>query len=477
MTSVRKTLLDSVAMSSVGIMRLLVQFLALPILSRLLSHEDYGLVAMAMPFVFFAMLFSDAGISLSLVRVSMTQHRVWSTCFWLSCGLGVALAASMSLLAPLAAHFLDQPKLTMVLVVLSLVLFLQSLCAVPGAAMQKEQRFRAIAALEIVACVSSLVVAVVVAKYGMGAWALVFQQITLYGIRSVLTLVVSKFRPMFVFDLRDVREHLHFGRDVMGINLAQFLSRWMDNLVIGKFLGTAATGVFAMATQFARLPLMVVSGPLQYVLYARLARVKEDTDSVRTLFLLFTRGLAILIFPSMGMVAAAHAPAFTLLLSEKWAQAGVVFMLVAVSTALQAVTALVPTVLLVLGHPRLRLKAALEFAALWLMSLLLVVGQGLEAVAIMSSLVTLLYTPRAVMMVLPLIGCRGLDYWDALWRPVVLTVLLVAVYHVLEGAAAWGDLMMLVAGGMLAVAGIGLSALWQKRAMMSLTSQFNRGAA
>ena len=86
--SLRKVVVDTAAMSSVNLLRLLAQFLVVPALARFLSPTDYGMVGLAMPFTIFAMIIADAGVGLSLVRTPGSERRVWSTCFWLSAILG-----------------------------------------------------------------------------------------------------------------------------------------------------------------------------------------------------------------------------------------------------------------------------------------------------------------------------------------------------------------------------------------------------
>jgi O-antigen/teichoic acid export membrane protein len=96
--SLRLVVRGTAAMSSVNVLRILAQFIAIPILSRLLSPTDYGLVGIAMPFVLFAMMIADAGVGMSLVRTPAKDREEWSTCFWLS----VLLAWYWQFLAPVS---------------------------------------------------------------------------------------------------------------------------------------------------------------------------------------------------------------------------------------------------------------------------------------------------------------------------------------------------------------------------------------
>ena len=104
--SLKKLVFDTAAMSSVNVLRILAQFIAVPILSRLLSPADYGIVAIAMPFILFAMMLADAGIGMSLVRTPPTEREEWSTCFWLTVLFGSILAMITAAFAPVAADCL-----------------------------------------------------------------------------------------------------------------------------------------------------------------------------------------------------------------------------------------------------------------------------------------------------------------------------------------------------------------------------------
>lgn len=465
--SVRKAIFDTMAVSFVSVARLLAQFLAIPILSRILSPAEYGVVAMAMPFILFAMMIADAGIGMSLVRTPCTERAAWSTCFWLSALLGAGLAAIMMVLAPFFAFVMEEQQLTSIVMVLALVVFIQSLSSIPNASLQQEQKFRLIAVVEVFAVASGIAVAVVSALHGAGAWALVLQQLVFYVLRGGLNFWFASFRPGRMFDLGSVREHLTFGRDVLGVNIITFFTRSVDNLVVGKILGAAAVGVYSMAFQFARLPIMLVTGPLQYVFYSKLLRVKDDTDAIRVTFLLLTRILAIVVFPSMGMLAAAYHPVFTVLLSEKWVDSGYMFMLVAAASAVQAVTGLCGTIRMVLGRTDYQLRATIETGVMWVAALLSSVWFGLHWVGIAYSVAFVLYSPRSLSLALPLIGCSMGVYARTVAVPLVATLICTAIFMIWQQAMQPGDWMQLGGAALLCAAAMVAGTFAQRRALLA----------
>ncbi len=366
----------------INVVRIVIQLFSVPVLARFLSPVDYGLAAMAMPVILFVMMIADAGLGTSLVRTGNSDQPAWHTCFWLSTALGIVLASVMAVSSPLVGILLNEPRIVPLIATLSAIVALQTFTIVPGAALQQQRRFGTIAATEIVAIGASVGTAVFCAVEGLGVWSLIWQQIVMYAVRFILNLTCSSYRPRLCFHLDDAREHLIFGWHLLGVNLIGFASRSIENLAIGRIYGAGVVGIYSMAFQFARLPFMLVTGPLQYVMYPQIAAMRDDKAKVASLFLLLTRVLAMAILPSVGLVAVASEPILHLLLSTKWSQAIPVFVLIAPAAALQPVTAIVGTFLMALGRTDVQKRLAMQFAAVWLVGLTVSVWYGIEAVAV-----------------------------------------------------------------------------------------------
>jgi polysaccharide transporter, PST family len=429
--SLRRIVTGTAFVSSASVIRILAQFIALPILSRLLTSTDYGLVAIASPLIAFAMLITDAGLGMSLVRSTpLEDDTAWSTSFWLIFSLGGTLAIALLFLSPLAAYAFGDPRLQLIVLILSFTIAAQAAAVIPGAALQQSRRFSTVAVIEISSTLLGIISAVTAALMGAGVWALVAQQIVFFAVRLCLTLICSPFRPRLIFDLSAIRQHLVFGRDVLGTNLIAHVSGSVDNLAIGGVLGPTSVGFYNMAMQFIRLPTTVITGPLQFVLYSHMATIKDNLPAIRRTFLLITRILAILVIPSLGIVAAAHYPVFKILLSEKWLQSGTLFMILAAAGAVQAMMALGGDIMLVLGRSDLRLRTTIEFSLIWLVALLLslAISRDIHSVAVAYNCAVVLYMPRTLSIVLSLIKCPFVQYLEAIAIPALATPATIFLY-------------------------------------------------
>lgn len=460
--SFRNIMAGTASLSLAKAMRLLAQFVAIPILARLLTPEDYGLVAIALPFVFFAMMLADAGIGMSLVRVSLVNRAIWSTAFWLSIALGIVLAALMALLGPLAANLFKQPELAPMLLALAAVVLAQAIHLIPVTALQQQGRLGTVAAAETIAIFTGIATCVTMACNNYGAWALIGQQVAFFVVRVVLVCVLSPFRPALLFRYAEIREHIPFSRDVLAGNIVTYASRNFDPWIIGKILGLASAGLYNMAMQFARLPAMLVSGPLQFALYAPFARHQNDSTTIGHAFLAATRILALLVFPAMGMIAIAHAPIFHILLSEKWAIAGDVFMLTAPAAALQTVAAIGTTVLYALGRSTLQLRASAEYTLVWVIALVAAAQFGLTAAALAFTLCGIAYHFRYLSLILPLLGQTMRTYFATYTTPLLSTVSAMALYALIEASVTLTHWQAVFLSAGLTVAAISLAA-WHDR--------------
>jgi len=476
--SFKKTAWGTAMISSVRLLRLVSQFVAIPILARLLTPEEYGLVAIAMPFALFAMMIADAGIGMSLVRTPASERVVWSTCFWLSIILGVALALVMAGLSPLAADIFNQPQLVPMMLALAFVVLAQAIHLIPVAALQQAQRFKTIALVDIFATALGLGTAVYMAYHGYGAWALIGQQIAVFSVKVSLVCLLSPFRPLMKFNWPEVREHMQFGRNVLGNSLVTYFTRSGDNWIVGKMLGATLVGFYSMAFMFARLPQQIVAGPLQFVMYAQLAKMKDNPAGIARIFLLMTRILAILIFPAMGLIAAAHVAVFSLLLSEKWLHAGAIYLLLAPACAAQAVIALSETIMFAMNRTDIQLRTSSEYAVIWIGALLVFSTHGVEAAAITFSVVTLLYQWRYLSIMLPLIGVARRDYFATYLIPLVATGLGIVAYIALTTLMPMAHWAASILAALIAVTAVLGSALVQKNSLMDGIRQWggNEGA-
>jgi O-antigen/teichoic acid export membrane protein len=192
-----------------------------------------------------------------------------------------------------------------------------------------------------------------------------------------------------------------------------------------------------------------------------LTSVQDNLPAIRSTFLFFTRVLAIIIFPTLGILAVAHVAIFAALLSAKWSQSGTIFMILATAGAVQAMMALGGDIMLVLGRADLRLRTTIEFGLLWLCAVLVSVFFGIYWVAVAFNCAVVFYLPRPLWLILSLIECPFKSYLEAVIAPILVTLASVGLYLEIAKALALHQKAEIGLAALLVLAGVVLSAVVQ----------------
>ena len=124
------------------------------VLARVLSPTDFGVVALGMVVYSLAALFSDLGISASLIQAKDHVEEQANASFWLNLTIGGILSLLTFVIAPWVGHFYDNPLVTPLLRVQGLSFFLNGFATVQSVLLTKKMDFKQLARIDIIAGIS-----------------------------------------------------------------------------------------------------------------------------------------------------------------------------------------------------------------------------------------------------------------------------------------------------------------------------------
>lgn len=295
-----------------------VQFLFGIILARLLSPEDYGILAMPLVFLAVAQCFIDSGFSAALIRKPTLTDEDLSTAFYFNIGVGVVCYSALFLASPLIADFYHTPILADLLKVTALATLFNPLCAVQQALLTRRIDFKTQAVISLSAAVISGVAGLAMAYSGFGVWSLVCQQVGGYAIRTIMLWLLGRWRPQKKWSRESFRYLWGFGNKMLGAGLLDTTYNNIYPLVIGKFFSANDLGNYTRAQQFATLPSSNLTGVLQRVTLPVLSSIQNEDERLAKNYRRILRLSAFLIFPLMLMLSALADPLIRILLTDKW---------------------------------------------------------------------------------------------------------------------------------------------------------------
>ena len=325
------------------------------VLARLLAPEMFGILAILLVVVEVANSIAQSGLGMALIQKSDASSTSFSTAFWLSLGLSVALYAILFMAAPPIARLYDMPELSAYLRVLTLAVFTNAANSIQRAYLQRGFCFKELCKVNIAAVVASGLLGILAATAGWGIWALVLQSLSLSVVTFVSFLFVVPWRPSFVFDGAEARFLFSYGWKICVTGILNVLYVGVSELIVGKTCSPASLGYYSQGRKWPNAAISMASNALQNVLFPVFSTLKHNRDSLREALEKAVKVGTFAVAPLSFFFAVIAEPFVALLLGDKWLPCVPVFQL-----------ACVPNCLLILQLVNLRAYMALGDSGLYL---------------------------------------------------------------------------------------------------------------
>lgn len=395
------------------------------IMARLLTPEDFGVIAMVTAVTAFAGLFKELGLSSATIQKDKINHGQVSTLFWINTGVGIVIMLIIASLAPAVAWFYQRPELTAVTLALSITIPLTSLGTQHRALLTRQMRFGSLAMINITTLLASLGVGVLVALHGGRYWALVGSSWTQCAGNTLGAWVAGfRFRPSWVVRGSGVRELLHFGASITAFDIVNYFHRNLDNVLIGRVWGAEQLGLYSRAYALLMLPITNLRGPLNRVAMPAMSGLQGDAKRFRGYYTKYCSFLAFLSMPLVGFLYAGSDRVISLLLGAKWLDASPLFGILALAAFIQPVASLRGLVLLAYGQGGRYFRWGLINAIVTVCGFACGLPWGAKGVAIGYSLVTYMILHPSLIYVFKGTPVRVPDFYRAIARPCVASIVM-----------------------------------------------------
>lgn len=381
---------------------------------RILNPDDYGIVALAALYLGLATMLSEFGIGTAVITIRALPVRQISQLNSVALLVAVvALALSWALAIPMA-RFLDSPRLVTLIRVMSATLVVTALGSVPAAVLQKSLRFRFLAAAQIAQSLTGAAATLLLALLGGGYWALALGP--LLGHVALSLFVVTGAPCGYSWpDWHALRPALRFSRSVILERFCWYVYTGSDRLIIGKWIGETAVGLYSVAASFGMMAVEKVAVLVLRVAPAVFSEVQTDPPALRRYLLSMTEGLAIVTFPISFGIAAVAGDTVRVLFGEQWVGAIPPLRFLAAFAAYHSVTVLISRVLAAIGDVRFLLHVGMLTLAAMPVSFMIGTRWGLAGVAGVWLLVYPITQLPLFLRLFRRIDLRAGEYLRSLW--------------------------------------------------------------
>ncbi len=362
--------------------RVALQFISLVVLARLLSPKDFGLVAMVISVVGVADLLRDFGLSAAAVQARTVSGEERTNLFWVNAALGAACTVVISACAPLIQDLYDEPALVSIVLALAWTFFLSGLNTQFRADLTREMRYFPLAATDVLAQTTALVVAIGCAVAGLGVWSLVAQQLTQAGLTLLGNGLFAQWVPGLPRRGVSLRRFYRFGGNLLATQLLTYLTKNVDNIALGIVRGPVQLGYYSRAYQLLMAPLNQINAPLTGVALPVLSRVQDDLQRLQH-YLARAQLVGCYVTATVFAVAAGLSePLILLLFGDRWAPTAPIFGVLAVGGIFRSIQQVAYWTYLASGHTGAQLRMILLTRPLMIVLMLAGLPWGPMGVAV-----------------------------------------------------------------------------------------------
>lgn len=254
------------------------QFAYIAIMARLLSKEDFGLMALASSFIGIGTVFSEGGMGASLIQHQNITQKHINAAFQSSFLLGCVIFTIFFFSAPFISEYFNQPELELLIKVSGVNIVLSALSSISISLLQKHFRFKIITAVSTIIIIFSYTLGVIFAFNGAGVWSLVIATLTNTVLSAIVMFYLSPVKLKFKFYLKEWKELFSFGSGVMILATINYFSNSGLNLVLGKIFTPAKLGVFERTNQIKTLPGLHLGNILDTIMFPAMAEIQDEEE-------------------------------------------------------------------------------------------------------------------------------------------------------------------------------------------------------
>jgi len=327
----------SLAIASQAV-KFVITIVATSIMARLLTPQDYGLIAMVAFVTAFVSTYKDLGLAAATIQKDEITLDQISTLFWINLALSAGITLFTIAIAPLVSRFYGEPRLTAITVVTACGFLISGLTVQHEALLRRQMRYVWLSMIGLFALIAGYAVGIFMALKGYHYWALVASQLAVTATTTFMTIAVCRWLPGLPKRNTGVRSMVRFGGNLTGFATINFFSRNLDNLLIGRVWGAQELGIYGRAYQLMMLPIDQINDPVTSVAVPSLSRLMGNDENYRRAYLRILEKITLITMPGIALMIVTADWIVSIVLGSQWSAVAPLLVILGIAGLIQPIT-------------------------------------------------------------------------------------------------------------------------------------------
>ena len=368
------------------------------IVARILSPEDFGVVAIALIAVGLLETVAYLGVDLSLIKDQSAGRDEFDTAWTIQLLQGGLIALLLFACSPLAASFFNEPRAQAVIAWLALRPILEGFQNIGLVTFRRDLKFSQEFRFNLLTKIIGVFIQIGAALYFRNYWSLVVGMLAASTISTAMSYLLHPYRPRLTLKCAD--QIWSFSQWLLISRVGSFFSRRSDEFIVGRLIGTEAMGGYHVVYELATMPTTEIIMPMRRALYPALSKVSSDSLNFQKMVVDAVRATALICVGLSFSLACTADLVVPLVLGEKWVSTVSAMRWLALFGLTTAMSLVLEVPLWVMG--KTKITAFISWIELALALPLLVFATtvwGVEGAAKFRFLVGLMMIPLSCLMV------------------------------------------------------------------------------
>jgi teichuronic acid exporter len=406
-----------------------INLIVMAFLARLLSKEDFGLLAISSVFLSIINTLSTSGISEYVVYYDGDDRKEKvNASFWLNLLLTIAVVGVVVVTGRSWADFYNNPKVYPVLLLLLVSFFFEMTSSIPKALLRKELEYKTLVYYSSVSMTAISAGKLLAAFAGFGVYSLVLPQAVVAPFSMLAFFFKTCWVPKLNLGIRHFAMILNYTKHIVGSRVLTRLVNEGDNLIVGKFLGLEGLGVYTLAFQLANLVTTNIVVLVNEIFLPLLSKVKHDLHRLRAVYLKVMELLSMLSFPLITTLAICAESIVVLIYGTKWVEAVLPFQIMCLFALGRSVNSPSSNLFNALGKPQVGFYFSLYFVPCFLLAALAGSQFGLMGVTISVTAMRIVGSVLSLRLSLNLLNFSLSDFFYRIRASVLTSVVVVIIF-------------------------------------------------
>ena len=360
----------------------LTNFVVTLVLARLLSPDDFGLIAAVIIIFELSMTFVDSGFSAALIREEKISEDDKSTTFIFNLVSSVIIYVLLFFGAPMLSGFFKEPELIPIIRIMGLNVIIGAFAIVHRSVLSQQIDFQTQAKARVLALVVSGGIALVLAYTGFGVWSLVIKFILTALLDTILLWVLVGWQPVRIFSQESFNRLFGFGWKFVFMIFLDKLFRHVFKILIGRLFVSAVLGYYYLAESLRNMVTSSIFQTIHKVTYPVLSKLQNDLIQLKKGYRRILKLCIFVIAPSSVLMILLSSQIITILYGSKWIEASPMLQLLCLAGLTVPFNTINLNMLLVLGRSDLGLKLEFVKKAIIVVALIIGVQHGIYGILV-----------------------------------------------------------------------------------------------